>query len=69
MIVIFLVIGIIALVVGILLMVAPKLLLRAGEVLNRVFSTEDVFFSRRLMWGILLSAAGIYLIYMFIRFY
>ncbi len=64
---IILIIGIIAFVVGILLLVVPKWLVRAGEVLNRIFATEDIIFSRRLIWGILLIAAGIYLVYTFVR--
>jgi len=66
--IVILAIGIIALLTGVLLLLAPETLIKAGEVLNRVLATESIIYSRRVLFGILLVAAGIYLVYVFSQF-
>ncbi|MCK4448688.1 MAG: hypothetical protein KAW56_16595 [Candidatus Marinimicrobia bacterium] len=62
-----LIIGIIAFVVGVLIIIVPKWVLKVGEVFNRILTIDDLIFSRRFIFGILLILAGLYLIYTFIR--
>lgn len=64
---IYLTVGIIAAVVGLLLLFNPKLLVKVGETLNRTLTVDDIIFSRRTIFGILLVITGIFMIYRYIN--
>ncbi|MBU4446076.1 hypothetical protein KJ656_13525, partial [bacterium] len=59
----------IAFVVGVLIIIVPKWLLKVSEIFNRILTVDELIFSRRFFFGILLIIAGLYLIYTFIRLY
>jgi hypothetical protein len=56
------VIATIALIVGILLLTAPRILVKASEVVNRNIVVDDIIFSRRLFFGLLLLVSGLFMI-------
>lgn len=64
---IYLTVGIIAAVVGVLLLFNPKLLVKVGETLNRTLTVDDIIFSRRTIFGILLVITGIFMFYRYIN--
>lgn len=64
---IYLTVGIIAAVVGLLLLFNPKLLVKVGETLNRTLTVDDIIFSRRTIFGILLVITGIFMFYRYIN--
>lgn len=66
---IYLTVGIIAAVVGLLLLFNPKLLVKVGETLNRTLTVDDIIFSRRTIFGILLVITGIFMIYRYINLF
>ncbi|MCH8068043.1 MAG: hypothetical protein IID16_02045 [Candidatus Marinimicrobia bacterium] len=64
---IYVAVGIIAVVTGLLLLFNPKLLAKVGETLNRTLAVDEIIFSRRSIFGILLVIAGIFMIYKYIN--
>ena len=52
-----------AFVLGLLLFVAPKTLVRATELMGRQIRADDFVFSRRLIFGAVLVALGVAMIY------
>ena len=60
---VFVILGVIITIFGALLIFSPKALVRASDILNKTLATDQVVFSRRLVWGVLLIVAGIYLFY------
>lgn len=64
---IYLTVGIIAAVVGLLLLFNPKLLVKVGETLNRTLTVDDIIFSKRTIFGILLVITGIFMFYRYIN--
>ena len=63
--ILFLIVAIFAMVLGFLLLFAPRLFVRASTILNRIIATDEVILSRRLVFGVFLIGAGIYMIYLF----
>ena len=61
--VIIFVIGAVALIFGFLMLFKPELLVKWGERLNRVLTTEEIFYKRRNIFGLFLVLAGIYMLY------
>ena len=61
--VIIFIIGAVALIFGFLMLFKPELLVKWGERLNRVLTTEEIFYKRRNIFGLFLVLAGIYMLY------
>ena len=66
--ILFFVIGIIVAIFGVLLVVSPKTIVRMSDILNKTLAIDQEILSRRLIWGILLIIAGVYLFYRYITF-
>lgn len=56
------VIATIALAVGILLLIAPQILVKTGKVLNKSIVVDDLIFSKRLLFGLLLLGVGLLMV-------
>jgi len=61
--IIIVVIGVISVFSGLLMLFKPELLVKWGEALNRVLTTEEIFYQRRNFFGVLLLLAGIFMFY------